>query len=102
MRQSEAVRDRLIGERRGEEERPIGLLAPQKAPDIVSQHGPLIENAEQPMQRPDPLRHRSIDLTEHRGAAAAVLNHARREIVRAEIDETADGTLRAHYFGYIQ
>src|SRR6185437_11547085 len=102
MRHGEAVRDRLIGERRGEEKRPVGLLAPEEAPDVVGHPGPLIEETEETLQRPDPLRHRSIDLAEHGGAASAVLNNAGREVVRAEIDETADGPLRTNDFGYIQ
>ena len=50
----EAVGDRVIGERGGEQHRAIGQLAPEIAPDVRGQHRPVVELQQQAMQRPRP------------------------------------------------
>ena len=40
-----------------------------------------------------------VDLAHHHGAAPAEQDHARRDVIGTEIDESADGALRAHHLG---
>ena len=87
----EAVGDRVVGQRGGEEHRAVGQLAPEIAPDVSGQHCALLELAQQLMQRLEARRLLAVDLADHDGAAAAVVDHARLHVVGAEIDEAAHG-----------
>ena len=48
------------------------------------------------MQRLDARRDPAVELAQHDGAAAAVVDDARLDVVGAEVDERADRALRAH------
>ena len=83
------VRDGVIGQRGGEELRPIRELAPEVAPDVRGHDGAVVEVQERAVQLPDARRHAPVDLAEHDCAAAGVLDHTRLEVVRSEVDEAA-------------
>ena len=91
----ERVGDRLVGQRRGEEHRAVGFLAPQIAPDVRRHDGARIEVAPRVANRGDARRDAAVDLAHHHGAVAAVVNHPGLEVVGAEVDERADRALGA-------
>ena len=95
-RHRQRVGDRLVGERRGEEHRAVGLLAPQVAPDVRRDDRAVVEIAPGIANGRGARRDSAVDLTDDHRAAAAVVNHPRLHVVSAEVDERADRALGAH------
>ena len=83
--------DRGIGQRRGKQQRAIAELAPEIAQDIVGHFGLWLEQLRQPVQVAQARRQAAVDFAEHESPATAKMHHARLQIIRAEIDECANG-----------
>ena len=94
-RHRQRVGDRFVGERRGEEHRAVGFLAPQVAPDVRRDDRARIEIAPRVAERRDARRDASVDLADDHRAVAAVVNHAGLQVVGAEVDERAHRPLGA-------
>ena len=95
LRLRQAVGDRFVGEGGGEQQRAIGELAPQIAPDVRRQHRLLVEDPHQAVDLLDARRGLAVQLAHHHGAMAGIGHDARRQIVCTEIDEGTDGALLA-------
>ena len=93
--QRQRVGDRLVGERGGEEHRAVGFLAPEVAPD-VGRHdrgGARSGATRRESRRPGASWRPSISPTTT-APRPAVVNHARLQVVGAEVDERADRARR--------
>src|SRR5262249_50575043 len=64
--------------------------------DVRRHEGAVIEVAPRTLNLGDARRDAAVDLADDDRAAPAVVNDARLEIVRAEVDECADRSLRAY------
>ena len=79
------------GERRREEHRAIGELAPEITPDVVGQHRLRLEDAKPSMHLAGAVADRAVDLANDHRSAVAEQDFAWSQPIRAEIDETAHG-----------
>ena len=86
---AKGVGDRLVRERGREQQRAIGELAPEIAPDVVGQHRVGLEELEKRVHLARALADRAVDLADDDRAAVAAQDAAGPELVGAEIDEAA-------------
>ena len=87
----ERVGDREVGDGGGEEHRPVGLLRPEEADDVLRLLR-VRQVAEQPLE---PVAAAPVELADVERATSADEDAARLEVVGAEVDERADGALLA-------
>ena len=91
----ERVRYRQVRDSRGEQHRPVRLLRPQVAEDVVGRLR-VLEVAYEPF---DALAPAAVDLPEVEGAVASEEDPSRSDAVRAEVDEGAHRALGADGLG---
>ena len=86
----------FVRQRRSEQHRAIGQLAPQIAPDVVGEDGVGLELRSRACISRVRSRTAAVDLADDHGAAIAVENLAGAMPVGAEVDEATHGARRRH------